>query len=256
MRQLFLVTFVMVFVFRWVSHGQAPETLERILLPIVTRGTPGAGGSIWIAELQVFNDGPTPASLLFPQRVSDSEGAPPGMTIFVPAWNDIHEPPGLFMYIEKEKTSDLHFHLRIRDLSRGQENFGTELPIIREHDFREKKVAFLRVPTDSRFRQTLRVYESASSGSAIVRVGVFADRGIADVGKIPIVSFALDLPARIPAFHPGYNDVFDLIQKFPQLQEHASVRVELEPMTPGMRFWAFISVTNNETQHVTLITPQ
>lgn len=25
---------------------------------------------------------------------------------------------------------------------------------------------------------------------------------------------------------------------------------------PGLRFWAFVNVTNNETQHVTTITPQ
>lgn len=34
------------------------------------------------------------------------------------------------------------------------------------------------------------------------------------------------------------------------------VRVEVEPLGEGARFWAFVSVTNNETQHVTLITPQ
>ena len=35
-----------------------------------------------------------------------------------------------------------------------------------------------------------------------------------------------------------------------------TVRVRLEPVEPGMRYWAFATVTNNETQHVTTITPQ
>ena len=32
--------------------------------------------------------------------------------------------------------------------------------------------------------------------------------------------------------------------------------VRVTPLTPGLRIWAFVSVTNNETQHVTTITPQ
>jgi hypothetical protein len=27
------------------------------------------------------------------------------------------------------------------------------------------------------------------------------------------------------------------------------VRIELEPITPGLQYWAFISITNNKTQH-------
>lgn len=37
---------------------------------------------------------------------------------------------------------------------------------------------------------------------------------------------------------------------------HDTVRAEIEPLTEGLRYWAFVSVTNNETQHVTTITPQ
>lgn len=31
--------------------------------------------------------------------------------------------------------------------------------------------------------------------------------------------------------------------------------IEVVPITPGLRIWAMLSVTNNETQQVTLITP-
>jgi len=32
--------------------------------------------------------------------------------------------------------------------------------------------------------------------------------------------------------------------------------VEIAPLTPGLRIWALLSVTNNDTQQVTIITPK
>jgi hypothetical protein len=34
------------------------------------------------------------------------------------------------------------------------------------------------------------------------------------------------------------------------------VRIEITPLTAGSRYWSFASVTSNETQIVTLVTPQ
>ena len=36
---------------------------------------------------------------------------------------------------------------------------------------------------------------------------------------------------------------------------HPALWVEVVPITTGLRIWAMISVTNNDTQHVTLIAP-
>jgi hypothetical protein len=36
----------------------------------------------------------------------------------------------------------------------------------------------------------------------------------------------------------------------------AAVRVVVTPTDEASRFWAFISITNNDTQQLTLITPQ
>lgn len=35
-----------------------------------------------------------------------------------------------------------------------------------------------------------------------------------------------------------------------------SARIEVQPLTAGSRYWAVVSLTNNETQLVTLVTPQ
>ena len=33
------------------------------------------------------------------------------------------------------------------------------------------------------------------------------------------------------------------------------VRIEISPVTPGSAIWAYLSVTHNEAQHITAITP-
>ena len=55
---------------------------------------------------------------------------------------------------------------------------------------------------------------------------------------------------------PGYAQFVDLVAVFPQLAASETIRVEITPISPGLRFWAFAAITNNETQHVTTITPQ
>jgi len=53
---------------------------------------------------------------------------------------------------------------------------------------------------------------------------------------------------------PGYAEIGDLSQIAP-LGNASRLAVEVEPLTPGLRIWSFVSVTNNETEHVTIITP-
>jgi hypothetical protein len=53
----------------------------------------------------------------------------------------------------------------------------------------------------------------------------------------------------------GYASIGQFTDAFPQLNGLDKVRVEVTPLTEGLRFWTFVSITNNETQHVTTITP-
>ena len=34
------------------------------------------------------------------------------------------------------------------------------------------------------------------------------------------------------------------------------VRIELEPLTEGMKYWSIISITNNRTQHFYTVLPR
>jgi hypothetical protein len=55
---------------------------------------------------------------------------------------------------------------------------------------------------------------------------------------------------------PSFAMIPDLERAFPEIAQLDRARLEIaEPGTP-FRFWAFVSITNNTTQHVTLVTPQ
>lgn len=48
----------------------------------------------------------------------------------------------------------------------------------------------------------------------------------------------------------------DLLTAHPELSRIAGVKIELTPVTQGMRIWGFVTVTNNDTQQVTTVSPQ
>ena len=61
-------------------------------------------------------------------------------------------------------------------------------------------------------------------------------------------------PAANRIDYPGYGEVNPAV--IPGVSKDALLRVEIVPLTAGLRYWAFASVTNNATQHVTTVTPQ
>jgi hypothetical protein len=42
----------------------------------------------------------------------------------------------------------------------------------------------------------------------------------------------------------------------PELAGSERIRIEIEPLDGRAEYWAYVSVTNNATQHVTIVSPQ
>ena len=144
--------------------------------------------------------------------------------------------PGRFIEVPRERVDDLSLTLRVYDTSRSAENYGTEIPIVRTSDFRRKPFAFVGVPRDPRFRNTLRLY---ATGATTVRVS----------NDVEPEGYTLTLPAGDYVFDPAYAQS----TSFPT--GNGVTNVYIEPAKNGPAVWGFISVTNNETQHITTITP-
>lgn len=240
---------------------------ERFLVPIVTtQPIPGAAGSLWSAKLLVRN-GTADDVALYP-FIADVPGLPtvPGQnipkhrTLRLDIWG-VPDQPGALMFIDKSVASDVYFHLRVQDLSRQSQTWGTEIPVVRDSDLRTEKISLLGVPVSDGFRYMLRVYDPDGRPDARVRVRVFGTSVRSyPFGEEDQLLGESEIPLRPPypghAWHvPGYAELGDFSQ-FASLGGYEQVLVEVEPVNDGLEIWAFVSVTNNETQHVTVITPQ
>ena len=121
---------------------------------------------------------------------------------------------------------------------------GTEVPVVRESDFRGQ-LRFLNIPVDSRYRVTLRLWSigDAAQFTAAVDAAAVPQHQL-NVSKIPGTSMSF-----------GSMDVTSLLTQAGG--NPASLTVSLAsdlPVPPSI--WGMLSITNNDTQQVTIISPR
>lgn len=239
------------FAFRYYDPDAAPfdELFERILIPVVYNG-PGAHGSIWATELTVRNAN---VYAVEPWRGSGTLAVLPAGTPRAFTLGDA--PAGVFLRVPRESADELHFGALVRDTARQADDWGTEMPVVRESEFSATRIELLNVPRDARFRQTLRVYGSGSIENR-VRILFYSMTSGAQL----LEHFAtLRSPVPCVAAGPCVSDrpaaavIGDEV--WSQLPQSGRVGVRIESSS-GIATWAFVTITNNETQHVTVISPQ
>jgi len=228
---------------------------DAILLPIALEvALPGGNGSQWKTEIWVRNAGPAAVQLYLDCNVL----CPPvmleaGASLREPAlfFGLDGQPPAAYLLTPTGQSNGLQVSLRIRDLSRQAQTWGTELPVVRASELRSERFGLLDVPLDTRFRQTLRIYSMTPAESQVTVT--FFDLPPTGVGQ-PLATRVMSVTAA-GEFFPGYAQILDFTSSIPELLGKERLYIEIVPdkSTP---IWAFVSVTNNETQHVTTITPR
>lgn len=253
MRKLLIFTLILIS-FAGNATGQVIPDYDRILLPLAIEPTPGVAGSLWVTEFWVYNDSSDRVAL-FPVRITDGytlapkTATQPPIFLSPPGWI-----PGHIVHVPRGRSEELAFNLRVRDVSRVEKDWGTEIPVVRESSFYSEKLVLLNIPMDDRFRQTLRVYAFGARGNLPGSVRV---RAYPLESKVPLAEEVLTLQAVEPIeYVPMFGQMSGFREIFPLLVSTGSIRLEIDPLTEGLRFWAFVSVTNNETQLVTTVTPQ
>ena len=217
--------------------GDARDAFEPILFPVFRRPVLGLFGSDFRTFGRVFPIGPVSPVRLYGQNVvcylftpTFDEYTPVTITTEGTLLPDCNDRTGRILWTQKGAGDSLAFGLRVADVSRSATSHGTEIPVVRESDFTTGRIALLGVPTDPRFRLTLRIYSLVPPGGPV---------SIDGYGQVALT------PGR-DLFDPSYAEIPDLPRTL--------TRVVLQPgPTP---IWAFITVTNNETQQITTITPQ
>jgi hypothetical protein len=207
-----------------------------ILVPVYGQQIPGAFGSLWSTEFRVFNAAAAPAHLATPCSGVDCRvyELPPNAESTPFDSRPIAGPH--FLLVGRQALSDLTFQLRVYDESRSSLNWGTAVPVVEWESASGTEFRFIRVPASPPFRHTLRLYSFSPSG-APVRIRYY-DRATGSVvaqREILVNNFAqahsVDLPELL-----GVEDV----------------RIEVVA-TSTSRVWAMVSITNDETQFVTIL---
>lgn len=233
---------------------QIPPGHERVLLPLFTAPITGQHGSEFRSEFLMMNRSNEPLvgyGLEFVCPVLCGGDFLRTFTLepdfietdFVRTGN-----PGQFVFLPTARMADVVMQMRAYDVSREATNFGTEIPVVRAQDMRADEITFIDVPTDSRFRNTLRIY---STHQQPMHVTIEGAAGV-------LVDQVVHLSWPKNQFDPAYA----AFVQFPA--DAGPVRVRIwsalpEIVTPPGTvpdFWAFITVTNNDTQHITVISPQ
>ena len=243
------------------------DSYERVLLPVHLDGViTGAFGAQWKTDLWMRNNGPNEVPIA-PWPCPTGQGCPAvfPLTHSLPSEQSIHNLPPLglpedgnpsrLLYLAKPGADAVSFSLRFQDISRASIDGGVEMPVIREGELLQTPAQLFNVPLGPSFRVLLRVYELSYSTSEF-RVTVFAQSEL-DVPPVhqsqvtTSTTFAGPFRPKAAYGHLDISALLNLEKVWPQ-----TARIEIAPLTPGSRFWAVVSIANNDTQVVTLVTPQ
>jgi hypothetical protein len=256
-----------------IGRAQEVPELERILFPITVKNLEGAHGTRWTTVAEMHRDPSLVNEYIAPLF---DRGCEP------PCWDPIHMVPGevfplsfiftepgktsgSYLYVAKRSSQDTFFSLQLVQAS-CRNCPRTELPVVRDRDFVDRKFSILDVPppTGSQ-RVALRVYASDPESLGLVRVQIEELRGREEANGVVrdelISDFVLPLVVdqvrplagpNVPVRPPTIELFYD--QPFPNVSNN--LHFEITPVTPGLRLWAFVSVTDNDNQQVRIYSLQ
>ncbi|MGZ5493303.1 MAG: IPT/TIG domain-containing protein [Thermoanaerobaculia bacterium] len=242
----------------------SPEDYVRYLFPVVKRDLPGANGSLWTTEFRFRNRwehsipviGPLCPPLVDP---CFNPTAVPGATtaILLPQPRG-DGADGAFLYVPQSLNDPKPaFTLRVRDLSKNATSFGTEIHTPQADEY-QRQIDLIEIPTDERYRATLRIYGSSGAPQQ-VRIRTFAEPGNIQIDEqIVTLSGILTIVFDPFPYHPAYLQLDPLPPAVRASGDRVRVTVDVmgeNVSPPPPPVWALVTVTDNVTQLTSTITP-
>jgi len=223
--------------FIYFDPAQPPDLThaEPVLFPIAFDGD-GALGSQWRTE-NTLAPRPTGAGPVLYRPLCD--GCPAQITATT-ALPSMSRSDGYLLWLGLGSGELLNAASRIHDISRQSDNLGTVVPVVRRRDFASSFVV-VGVPADTRYRALLRIWSLDDAPAAV---------------SIDTPGFHKPLTlTRISADGPLFAsvDLSDAIARLPFGATTFDVRVAAN--AGNVYIWPMISVTNNQTQQVTIFAP-
>jgi hypothetical protein len=231
-------------------EGVPEDGFEPILFPIFLPPIPGAFNSIFETIPRVGSRGPDRIHL-YGEDFRCLQAAPTRMDSFDPVILDPNHADrtlevdcststGRIFWVRKGTERSLVANLRVSDRTRRSLSHGTEIRVVRRSDFTTDKIVLLGVPYDLRFRITLRIYALEETSSPVyVEIGGAGQQVFLQPGS--------------SIFEPSVATISDFSYREQINPTLSPDRVVVQSF--DVPVYAFISVTNNETQQITTITP-
>jgi len=245
-----------------------PITYTRFLVPLYQAPVAGAYGSLWEVNTWIHYAGqneaqmvPRPVCYAIQCILLEGQLGPETPVLPFHLLGATTFPSGVVVHVDQRYASAVTFASRVRDLSRQRESAGTEVPVIREDRLLSLPRVLLNVPVAPRYRNTLRVYALPEVPNPEVEVRYFRQpedtsrlEGANELLRRDRVPLATYPEVQNYKLHPSGATIGNF-ETFAELLAEDEIWIEIVPLTPGLRIWAMVSVTNNETQQITLITP-
>ena len=227
----------------------AAADVEQFLLPVSPSVVHCGYDSRYETRLLAFNDSNAEEDLLCAPE--GCAGIRPRSTVELIGGYAGGTPLPAWIYLPKESADRLRMSLVVEssERSRLEERSYTELPIVSARDFTSKTMQFVGVRVDEGFRQTVRMYglDGRAHGQVMMRVYPIDSSELLHSCVHDIYPMGEETTGDGRALRPAFGMECDMSEHIPVRNQ--KVRIELEPITEGLRYWAFISITNNKTQH-------
>jgi hypothetical protein len=258
---------------RVVTIVAAADEWDHLLIPLTATDLRGAEGSIWRTDLAMMIAGSTPVSAYpdncdFPSVLGEclTAGEAPLQQPFDPRGEFGYTPAvserlgnGQFVYFYKSDINRVRMNSRVFDSSRTVDTAGGAVPIVAASSFTSTGLSLLDIPVSVNYRYTLRIYEADGVSGTEAKVDVFDE----DASAAPLTSSVVTLTnpqpflrttvLRFPIF-PAYVQI-DLSPPA-VLYPLRAMRVDVTPVDSTRRIWAFLSITDNASHHVTIVAPR
>jgi hypothetical protein len=205
--------------------AQSAEPPRRVLIPVAS--TQGEFDTNWRVDVTASNQNAVPVNVA-------------GVSVMPLTTATLTLPPyAQFVDVPQAVASGITINVRVHDTTHDADSWGTDVPAVPDTQFR-RAILLPAVPADARFRSMLRIYGSGSGCTAIVRLRDAQSGRLLEEKSVPLTGDA-----------PSYAQI-------PLGVSPAGSRV-VEITTPSADdplIWAFVSITNNVTQQVTLSLPR
>jgi|GEM_PF-1184105 len=241
--------------YRYLSRSA--DELDRILLPVAASG-PGPKTARFETEILITNAGDEAVPVSGAATDFGSGVSPPPIPRVQPHTTGTFTDQlryaeyftGAFIYVPSRMARDVITKVRVHDTSRDAAAFGVEIPVVSDLDF-AATVRLAGIPTDPRFRSTLRVYayDARNFGPVTLRV-----RDSADGTLLATVPVALKAALEEADLYPAAAQL-SLDSIIAPLRSHARLRIDIADSDAIRPIWGFVSITNNQTQEIMLVTP-